>query len=95
MSDINKEIVISNIIGLNPTGTLDFNGTYRMNGNNNIIKSAANASKTNLVKAQNNEIVCNHIENFENNNIEFKIINFKCIFLIIFIFILLILYFLI
>ena len=88
MSNINKEMVISNIIGLNPTGTLDFNGTYMMNGNNNIVKNSANASKANLLKAQNNKIICNHVENFENNNIESKNYYFEYIFLIILIFIL-------
>ena len=63
-----KEIILSNIIGLNPTGTLDFNGTYRMNGNNNIVKDASTASKDNLLKATNNKIICNHVENFENYN---------------------------
>ena len=63
-----KEIILSNIIGLNPTGTLDFNGTYTMNGNDDIVQNTSNTSKKNLVKAQNNKIVCNHVEKFENYN---------------------------
>ena len=41
----NKEKIIGNIIGLNPTGTIDFNGTFKMNGNNNIIQTYVNESK--------------------------------------------------
>lgn len=63
-----KEIVLSNIIGLNPTGTLDFSGTYKMNGNNNNVRNSSTASKENLVKAANNEIICNDVENFDNFN---------------------------
>ena len=63
-----KETILSNIIGLNPTGTLDFNGTYNLNGTNNIVRNSTTASKENLVKAQNNQIVCNQVENFENLN---------------------------
>jgi len=66
-----KNIILSNIIGINPTGTLDYEGTYKLNGNNNIVQNSQNASKESLEKAQNNEINCNNIENFE-NYIEFK-----------------------
>ena len=61
-----KEIILSNIIGLNPTGTLDFNGTYSMNGNNNIVQNSTTASKENLDKAQTNKIICSNVEKFEN-----------------------------
>ena len=63
-----KEIILSNIIGLNPTGTLDFNGTYTMKGNDDIVQSSSDTAKKNLVKSQNNKIICNHVENFENYN---------------------------
>jgi len=97
----NNAIVLSNIIGLNPTGTLDFNGTYSMNGNNDIIQNQTTASKESLDKAQNNQIICNNVEKFENyNNLNNDILiysnfNKKIIILIIFIFILLIILFLI
>jgi hypothetical protein len=66
--DQNKDIYASNIIGLNPTGIMDFNGTYTMNGTNNIIRNTSTAAKENLAKAQNNQIICDHVENFHNMN---------------------------
>ena len=92
-----KEIVLSNIIGLNPTGTLEFNGTYNMNGHDNMVKNTSDISKENLVKAQNNKIVCNHVEkfgNFNDNNLN-NLNNLENIFLIILIIILLFILFLI
>jgi hypothetical protein len=68
MSNYTKELVLSNIIGINPTGTLQFDGTYTLLGNNNIIQTSKTASKENLDKTQKNKIVCNNIENFENNS---------------------------
>lgn len=62
-----KEIIQSNIAGLNPTGIINFTGTYKMNGNNNIVLNSQDMSKNNLKKVQNNQVVCNSIENFENN----------------------------
>jgi len=64
-----KEIIQSNIAGLNPTGTIDFNGTFQMNGNNNIVLTSSQTSKINLNKVKNNEVVCSNIEKFENYNI--------------------------
>jgi hypothetical protein len=64
----NKDILLSNIIGLNPTGTMDFNGTYKLNGTNNIVQNSSNAAKENLAKAQNNQIICDHVEKFDNMN---------------------------
>jgi hypothetical protein len=64
-----KDIILSNIISLNPTGKLDYNGTFSLEGNNNIINTPEDASKTNLDKTMNNEVICG-IENFENNNIQ-------------------------
>jgi hypothetical protein len=58
MDNFNKEKIIGNIVGLNPTGTIDFNGTFQMNGNNNIIQTPVNASRESLEKSQNNEIIC-------------------------------------
>lgn len=72
MNNINKENIIGNIIGLNPTGTIEFNGTFQMNGNNNIIQTPVSASKENLIKSQNNQIVC---ENFNNNYSKYDEIN--------------------
>ena len=65
--NIHEKEVISNIIGLNPTGTLSFNGTFTMNGSNNIINSQENISKENLKKTETNEFInkSNIIENFE------------------------------
>jgi hypothetical protein len=103
MSNSN-DIVLSNIISLNPTGTLDFQGTFALNGSNSIVQNPADASKNNLDKTTNNEIICGTIENFTNQNNLYKIndieykelrINYlkKYIFLIVvFIFLILILY---
>lgn len=93
-----KEIILSNIIGLNPTGILDFNGTYAMKGNDNIVENPSDTAKKNLLKSQNNEIICNHVEKFENfNNFNNKYdLNYiKNIILIIIIIILLFILFLI
>ena len=73
MVDYNKEKVFSSIVGLNPTGTMTLEGTYKMNGSNNIVKNSNSISKDNLTKVNNNEIVCGSIENFENySNINYK-----------------------
>ena len=61
-----KEKVLSNIIGLNPTGVLQFTGTYEMTGNNNIIQTSNTAANESLKTANQNKIVCNNIEKFEN-----------------------------
>jgi hypothetical protein len=90
-----KEIVLNNIIGLNPTGTLDFNNTYTMVGDNSIVKDANSASKDNLKESSQNKIVCGSIENFENyNNNNNNNKNKEFILIILFLVILLILYFL-
>lgn len=70
--NIHEKEVISNIIGLNPTGTLSFNGTFTMNGSNNIINTQENISKENLKKTETNEFInkSNVIENFESNYIK-------------------------
>jgi hypothetical protein len=65
MSDtFKKEMVDSYVIGVNPTGILSFDGTFKMQGQNNIIMSSSNISKDNLKKTQNNEFVC-HTERKE------------------------------
>ena len=64
----NDQVVLNNIIGLNPTGIINFEGTYQMNGLNNIIRDSNGMSKDDLYKTQNNQIICNSIENFENYN---------------------------
>lgn len=72
-----KEIIKSNIAGLNPTGTLEFNSTFNLNGPNNVIQNSTMASKNVLNNVNNNKVVCSNIENFENlflyeNNIKNK-----------------------
>jgi hypothetical protein len=92
---MNKEnIVLSNIIGLNPTGTMSYNGTIKMNGNNNILNTPGTVNKKNINKIQNNELLCNNIENFENdeNNIQNKLVKNKKKYLFIIIFIYLIIF---
>lgn len=94
MSNSNN-IVLSNIISLNPTGTLDFQGTFNLNGINSIVQNPADASKNNLEKTTNNEIICGTIENFENQNDFYKINDSEkyIILIFVFIFLILILYF--
>ena len=43
--NMHEKEVISNIIGLNPTGTLSFNGTFAMNGSNNNVNTQEFALK--------------------------------------------------
>ncbi len=94
------DTVLSNTISLNPTGTLDFKGTFSLNGANNLVQNTDNAAESNLNKTANNEIICGTIENFENNennennenisnseikNLEHKkIIYLLCVFIFIF-----------
>ena len=70
--NIHEKEVISNIIGLNPTGTLSFNGTFAMNGSNNNVNTPENISKNNLKKTEANEFINNSnvIENFESYHIQ-------------------------
>ena len=63
-----KITILNNIIGINPTGTLDYQGTYTLNGNNDKIKNTEQISKENLEKTLNGEIVCNNVETFINQN---------------------------
>lgn len=66
--DNNKIPILNNIIGINPTGIIDYNGTFKMNGQNSIIKNSTTVSQDNLVLSQNNQVVCNSIEKFTNDN---------------------------
>jgi hypothetical protein len=63
-----KITILNNIIGINPTGTLEYQGTYTLNGNNDQIKNSEQISKENLEKTLNGEIVCNNVETFMNEN---------------------------
>ena len=91
----NKNSILNNIISINPTGILDFDGTYKMNGPNSIVRDPQDYSKNNLIKTQNNEIVCHSLEKFENNrnyiNNKNKNINIILFILFFFIFILILL----
>lgn len=65
--------LLSNIISLNPTGTLDYQGTYTLQGNNQILSNPMEASQNNLQKTMNNEIICGNMETFKNlNESDFK-----------------------
>ena len=67
-----KITILNNIIGINPTGTLDYQGSYTLNGNNNQIKNIEQISKENLEKTLNSEIVCNNVETFMNQSNIYK-----------------------
>ena len=94
----NYDMVLSDVISLNPTGTLDFNGTFSLNGNNSIVQNPESASKENLDKSMNNEVICGSLEHFENQETKEKIFyiknykeNKKIYFILIFVFIFLLL----
>ena len=63
---MHEKEVISDIIGLNPTGLLSFEGTFSLKGANQNITTSTNLSKENLIKTNDNEYICNN----NNNNIE-------------------------
>lgn len=88
-----KEKILGYIIGVNPTGTLDYNGTYNMMGNTNIVQDAQSASKSNLEKTHNNEIVCDQIENFENYVKENNKEKFAGLFFLLILFLIIFIYF--
>ena len=73
---MNQNTILNNIIGINPTGTLDFNGTYNMKGSNNIEHTSNTLAKQNLEKAQTNQIICENFKNFDNDiyNIQLLVI---------------------
>jgi len=88
------DTVLSNTISLNPTGQLDFKGTFTLNGANSLVQNTDNASEDNLNKTVNNKIICGTIENYENYENIFnteikdlehkKIIYLLCVFIFIF-----------
>lgn len=81
-----KEIIQSNVAGLNPTGVLDFTGTFMLNGSNNVVSTSGSASKNVLNKINNNQVVCSNIEKFENKNFEtFRNKNYNLLFILFFI----------
>lgn len=90
----NNELIKSNIAGLNPTGTINYAGTFTLNGSNNIVQYASSASKSGLNSINNNKVVCSNIENFENfeNYYKSKNINMIILLIIIIIFIIIFLY---
>jgi hypothetical protein len=71
-NNLKKEKIITDIISLTPTGTININnsGTFDIIRKNNIIMSPSSQSLKNLEKVKKNEYICNNqtIENFENNN---------------------------
>jgi hypothetical protein len=88
----NKEKMINYVIGLNPTGTISYQGTYQFDGNNNITVNKDSASKNNLKKAQSNSIICENFENYNNYIIKKKKFNKNNKFLVLF-FLFIIIYF--
>jgi hypothetical protein len=92
--DDNKKKVLSNIIGINPTGTVDYEGTYSLKGNNNIIMNPDESAKISLEKAQNNEINCSNLEHFDNKFIvnDFKMGYNRILALLFFLFIIIIVF---
>ena len=51
--------VIGNIIGMNPTGLISFEGTFSMVGPNQSVNSPTNLSKEKMKQTDNNEYICN------------------------------------
>lgn len=49
---------IGNIIGMNPTGIISFEGTFSMSGSNQNINTPANLSKEKMKQTENNEYIC-------------------------------------
>jgi len=89
MSSISQ--VNGNVIGMNPTGTLNMSDTnsFKPNGSNNIVLNPNSASKGSLIKVQNNEVNCSGIENYENYNKNNNYIYKELLFLILIIFLIL------
>jgi len=62
-----KEIsVLNNFIGLHPTGLMDFNGTLKFQGKNDIVNDASYFAQLNLEKLNDGQFICNNMEKFEN-----------------------------
>lgn len=63
-----QNLVLSSIIGINPTGIMTYDGSLKLNGNNNIVNSSNTVNKKSITRIQNNQILCDDIEKFENLN---------------------------
>jgi len=63
-----QNLVLSSIIGINPTGIMTYDGSLKLNGNNNIVNSSNTVNKKSITRIQNNQILCDDIEKFENFN---------------------------
>jgi hypothetical protein len=68
MSSNSQAQVHGNVIGMNPTGSLNISNTnsFQTNGSNSIVLNPSNASKGSLNQVQNNKVNCIGIENYEN-----------------------------
>lgn len=64
-TEIQKD-VIANIISLNPTGKVQFTGTFKPHGQTAQVKSSQAIAKEQLKKTNSNEFVCDNIEQFSN-----------------------------
>ena len=67
---VHDKEVIGNIIGMNPTGLISFEGTFSMEGPNQSVNSPANLSKEKMKQTDNNEYICDdnnqYKETFQN-----------------------------
>ena len=88
-----QNLVLSNIIGINPTGIMTYDGFIKMNGNNNIVNSSNTVNKKSITRIQNNQILCNDIEKFENFTISSNNSLNNIIYILLIIIIIYILYF--
>ena len=52
----------------NPTGLLDYNSTINFKGPSNIVASPSTIANDNLIKSNNNQVICSSIDHFNNNN---------------------------
>ena len=95
-NNFRKEKIISDIISITPTGTINLNssGTFDIIRKNDIIITPSSQSVKNLEKVKKNEYICNNqtIEKFENNNNYIKKNNYIKIIIIFFIIILIIIF---
>jgi hypothetical protein len=92
-----QNLVLSSIIGINPTGIMTYDGSLKLNGNNNIVNSSNTVNKKSIERIQNNQILCDDIEKFENfsksSNNSLNNIIYILLIMIIILFIFYILYF--
>ena len=65
---------MSQIIGMNPTGQLDYSGTFQMNGASKVRLTPEQIAKENLIKKQNGEFICT--EKFKNRNQSFSFVSY-------------------